>query len=107
MNRLTSALAVASIACVFLACKEGDAPRHTARFAPASGVPRDIVSYPHVLYGDDAAYLVGDRWYYRTLEGWVVFEEEPAELEMYRRAINPQRPVGGERIFPALDERAR
>jgi hypothetical protein len=60
-----------------------------------------------VLYGDDSAYLVGDRWYYRTLNGWVVFDEEPAELERIRRTVAPQPAVGGERLFPALNEQPR
>jgi hypothetical protein len=106
MIRLGFVLAVASVACAVGACKSGEEPRHVVRFSPASSVPHDIASYPHVLYGDDAAYLVGDRWYYRTLDGWVVFDEEPAELERVRRAMTPRPPVGGERLFPALHERA-
>jgi hypothetical protein len=53
----------------------------------ATDVPADIESYPHVVYRGSVAYYVGDRWYYRTPGGFVVFRREPVELVRYRTAF--------------------
>ncbi len=53
----------------------------------ATAVPVDIETYPHVVYRGSVAYYVGDRWYYRTPTGFVVFRHEPVELVRYRTAF--------------------
>ncbi len=53
--------------------------------------PSDVLFYPHVIYGGDAAYLVEGRWYRPSAAGWVVFTEEPLELKLLRRALEPRR----------------
>ncbi|HZU84435.1 MAG TPA: hypothetical protein VE987_16010 [Polyangiaceae bacterium] len=52
--------------------------------AYAEDVPPNIYAYPHTYYGGGYAYLVGDRWYYPTHQGWVTFRGEPQELYRYR-----------------------
>lgn len=79
------ALAVAGA----LACVRREAPRH-ARAEQATDLPHDVLFYPHVLYGGDAAYLVDGRWYRPGVDGWVVYTEEPLELEVMRRSLEPQ-----------------
>jgi hypothetical protein len=71
------------------ACHTG-AQERRVRADPAGAVPNDIVFYPHVLYGGEPAYLVDDKWYRPDAEGWVVFTEEPLELELLRKALEPQ-----------------
>jgi hypothetical protein len=48
------------------------------------GPPPRIYDHPSVYYRGRPAYLVNDRWYYRTQRGWVYFREEPRELRAYR-----------------------
>ena len=47
-------------------------------------VPADTVYQPRVYYRGRYAYLVDGRWYYPADRGWVVFREEPRELQRYR-----------------------
>jgi len=58
-------------------------------------VPVQIESYPRYAYAGSYAYLVDDRWYYRSRGRWVVFREEPRELRTYRveHARRNPRPV--------------
>jgi hypothetical protein len=53
-------------------------------------VPVDIAYYPRVYYRGHYAYWVHDRWYYPSGRRWVVFREEPHELQRYR-IYNPHR----------------
>jgi len=71
-------------------CASREAPRHV-RAELATDLPRDVLFYPHVLYGGDSAYLVDGRWYRPGANGWVVFTDEPLELEMLRRSLEPDR----------------
>jgi hypothetical protein len=64
-------------------------------------VPVEISAHPRVYYGGTYAYLVGGVWYYPTDRGWVIFEEEPAELRRFResyrsspRYVPPERELG-------------
>src|SRR4051812_20181041 len=69
--------------------------------ATVTARPRTAVLYSHpVVYVDDApdgiyesptayyrgqpAYLVDDRWYYRSDDAWVYFSDEPSELRRAR-----------------------
>jgi hypothetical protein len=54
---------------------------------PTPSVPADVVFYPHVLYGGDAAYLVAGRWFRPAATGWVVFTKEPLELALVRKTL--------------------
>jgi hypothetical protein len=83
-------LAPFALALAVFACARREAPRH-ARAEQATDLPRDVLFYPHVLYGGDAAYLVEGRWYRPGADGWVVFTEEPLELELVRHALEPER----------------
>ena len=47
-------------------------------------VPAYTVYQPRVYYRGRYAYLVDGRWYYPGDQGWVVFREEPRELQRYR-----------------------
>jgi hypothetical protein len=49
-------------------------------------VPPDIAFYPHVYYGGDA-YLVEGKWFRPGADGWVMFTDEPLELELLRRSL--------------------
>ncbi len=53
-------------------------------------VPVDIVYYPRAYYRGHYAYWVDGRWYYPRSGRWVVFREEPHELQRYR-VYNPHR----------------
>ena len=53
-------------------------------------VPVDIGYYPRAYYHGHYAYWVDDRWYYPSGRRWVVFREEPRELQRYR-VYNPHR----------------
>ena len=85
-----ASLAVLAAALGVGACHTAAPERHV-RADRAEAVPSDIVFYPHVLYGGDAAYLVDDKWYRPDADGWVVFTEEPLELELLRKALEPPR----------------
>jgi len=50
-------------------------------------VPADIYAYPRFYYGDGYAYLVGDRWYYESPSGWMIFRVEPRVLAERRVII--------------------
>jgi hypothetical protein len=51
----------------------------------AAGVPSAVDQYPHILFQDREAYLVGNEWLYRDpTYGWVVFEQEPPTLKAFR-----------------------
>lgn len=65
---------------------------HGYRAVPAAIVPATIEAYPRTYYRGSYAYLVGDKWYYPTDRGWMVFREEPRELSRYRREIAPTVP---------------
>jgi len=71
-------------------CVAPEQPRHVSA-EHVTDVPPDVVFYPHVLYGADAAYLVDGKWYRPATDGWVTFAEEPLELELVRRALEPRR----------------
>jgi hypothetical protein len=71
-------------------CSRREASRHV-RAEQATDLPRDVLFYPHVIYGGDAAYLVEGRWYRPGADGWVVYTEEPLELEIVRRTLEPER----------------
>jgi hypothetical protein len=79
----------AALALGSLGCGKGEAPRHV-RADPATSVPSDIEFYGHVLYGGEDAYLVDGRWYRPAATGWVVFTEEPIELELLRKTLEPK-----------------
>jgi hypothetical protein len=53
-------------------------------------VPVDMGYYPRAYYHGHYAYRVHDRWYYPSGRRWVVFREEPHELQRYR-IYNPHR----------------
>jgi len=53
--------------------------------------PAHVYYEPRVYYRGRYAYLVDDRWYYPTDRGWVVFREEPRELQRYRVSRSPGR----------------
>lgn len=71
-------------------CGQSEAPRHV-RIEPATNVPSDVEFYGHVLYGGEPAYLVDGKWYRPGVDGWVVFTEEPMELELLRKTLEPRR----------------
>jgi hypothetical protein len=56
--------------------------------------PPRIYRYPSAYYHGRPAYLVGNRWYYESPRGWVIFREEPRELRTYRE----RRIVSGARV---------
>lgn len=82
-------IATIALALAAYACARHEPIRH-ARAERATDLPRDVLFYPHVIYGGDAAYLVEGRWYRPGTEGWVVFTEEPVELEMMRHSLEPR-----------------
>jgi hypothetical protein len=53
----------------------------------AQAVPVDIYTYPRVFYGGTYVYLVDGRWYAPSPRGWVVYRQEPRELNRYRVRI--------------------
>ena len=81
--------AAAALALAVVCCAKGEAARHV-RADPATSVPSDIEFYGHVLYGGEDAYLVDGRWYRPGANGWVVFTEEPVELELLRKTLEPK-----------------
>jgi hypothetical protein len=85
----TCALSPLVLALAAYACDaSGSRPLvHTER---AAQVPRDVLFYAHVLYGGETAYLVEGRWYRPGVDGWVVFDEEPLELQMLRQALESE-----------------
>jgi hypothetical protein len=89
VSRVCVPLAVLALPLVMAACHTG-AEERRVRADPAGPVPNDIVFYPHVLYGGESAYLVDDKWYRPDADGWVVFTEEPLELELLRKALEPR-----------------
>jgi hypothetical protein len=90
MRLWACALAPFALALAAYACVKEEPPRHV-RTEPATDLPRDVLFYPHVLYGGDDAFLAEGKWYRQGVDGWVVFTEEPLELEMLRRTLEPQR----------------
>jgi hypothetical protein len=90
MRLWACAIAPFALALVGYACAKHEAPRHVLA-EHATDLPRDVLFYPHVFYGGDAAYLVDGRWYRPGENGWVVFTEEPVELEMLRHTLEPER----------------
>jgi hypothetical protein len=88
MRLWACALAPFALALAAYACEKPDSVRHV-RAERATDLPRDVLFYPHVLYGGDAAYLAEGKWYRPGVDGWVVFTEEPLELEVLRRALEP------------------
>lgn len=72
----------------------------------ADVVPVEIYTYPHTVYAGSDAYLVNDRWYYRSRGRWVVFRSEPRELQRYRVDYHRRRAVpGGSYEAPAAHRR--
>jgi hypothetical protein len=47
-------------------------------------VPPGIEKYPRCYYRDGYAYLVADRWFFRSEIGWLVFVDEPKPLQECR-----------------------
>src|SRR5829696_6819063 len=92
MTNRSSHLALAG--CAVLVCLGGAACVGTTRAQgtlvygyPAvyvESVPAYTVYQPRVYYRGRYAYLVDGRWYYPGDRGWVVFREEPRELQRYR-----------------------
>ncbi len=57
-------------------------------------MPTAVETYPNVRYHTRRAYLVGNDWYYRDPRyGWVVFEDEPADLHAQRLRMQAGRPT--------------
>lgn len=73
----------------------------------AEVVPVEITAYPRVYFRGTYAYLVDGRWYYPTNHGWVVFEEEPAELRRYRHTFRRSPRYVPERELSYPRERGR
>ncbi len=67
-----------------------------------ASVPPDIYAYPHVWYGGQYVYLVGDRWYSPYGRGWVALRGEPPALQRYRLSYRarPAPPGRGYRPEP-------
>ena len=89
--RLTGALLCAAA----LAGVTGCSATVTARPARAQVIYDDPVVYvdeapagiyerPSAYYHGRQAYLVGNRWYYPSEDGWVYFRDEPVELRRAR-----------------------
>ncbi len=72
-----------------MACAHGEPPR-LVRTEHVRDVPADMAFYPHVYYGADDAYLVEGRWFRPAADGWVVFTDEPLELELVRKSLVPK-----------------
>ena len=53
--------------------------------------PAQLAAYPRTWYNGSYAYLIDGSWYYPTTQGWVVFQQEPAELRSYRTRYVPSR----------------
>ena len=66
-------------------------------------IPVDIVYHPRAYYRGHYAYWVDDRWYYPSSRGWVVFREEPHELQRYR-VYNPHGFEAAPRRYRATPE---
>lgn len=79
-----AAVAVASmgVACAPRARPGPDVYGYTVEHATTDSTT--IQRGPRVYFRGGFAYLVHDRWHYRTEEGWVVFVEEPEELRRQR-----------------------
>ncbi|AUX26678.1 hypothetical protein SOCEGT47_072480 [Sorangium cellulosum] len=75
--------------------------------ARAEAVPVEITAYPRVFFRGTYAYLVDGLWYYPTNRGWVVFEEEPAELRRYRQTYRRSPRYVPERELSYPRERGR
>jgi hypothetical protein len=92
-HQLITTLALASAGLATAACTGATQVEGTLVYDyPAVYVdpPPDYVYYePRVYYRGRYAYLVDDRWYYPTDRGWVVFREEPRELQRYRVSRHP------------------
>ena len=72
--------------------------------------PARIETYPRTYYHGRPAYLVDNRWYYRSNERWVYFREEPRELRDYRTRYSSSpryrdAPRRGERYSDAIADR--
>jgi hypothetical protein len=59
---------------------------HSVEYQEA--VPPDIEKHPRCYYHDGYAYLVGDRWFYRSELGWLVFVDEPKPLQECRAQVH-------------------
>jgi hypothetical protein len=57
----------------------------------AEAEPVNLTVYPRVHYHGTYAYLIDGVWYYPTVQGWVVFRQEPVELYRYRTRYLPPR----------------
>jgi hypothetical protein len=86
---LDAAALIAAIAIGAAGCSREPSSEVVAE--PTPSVPSDVVFYTHVLYGGDDAYLVDGHWYRPAATGWVVFTQEPLELALVRRALEPAR----------------
>lgn len=73
----------------------------------AEAVPVEIAAYPRVYFRGTYAYLVDGQWYYPTNRGWVIFEEEPAELRRYRQTYRASPRYVPERELSYPRERGR
>jgi hypothetical protein len=99
-SRCTRAIGVFSIALATLgigACAGTQAEATLVYDYPAvyvDSVPAHALYQPRVYYHGRYAYLVDGRWYYPTHRGWVVFREEPRELQRYRVRYDTHRYPG-------------
>lgn len=73
----------------------------------AEMVPVEIAAYPRVYFRGTYAYLVDGRWFYPTNQGWVIFEEEPTELQQYRQTYRTSPRYVPERELSYPRERGR
>lgn len=90
-------LALTASGCVWTAGEAELVDGHAA--VRVETLPPDIYAYPRVHYHGGYAYLVGDRWYYDSPRGWVIFRSEPrvlAERRIYVRRTR-ERPHRHER----------
>jgi hypothetical protein len=87
-SRLVGIVAIGLAAFGAVACAGTISTRGTLVYEyPATyveTVPPGTVYQPRVYYRGRYAYLREGRWYYPTDRGWVVFREEPRELQRYR-----------------------
>lgn len=72
------ACALTASGCVWTAGEAELVDGHTV--VRVEALPPDIHAYPRVYYHGGYAYLVGDRWYYDSPRGWVIFRSEPRVL---------------------------
>jgi hypothetical protein len=89
LTRPYRALMPFALALAVPACGTREPPRRVHTESTAH-VPGDLLYYAHVLYGGETAYLVEGRWYRPGSNGWVVFDQEPLELEMLRRTLESE-----------------